>query len=101
MNQKEFIAEVANKFDDVPKTAIKEILNAMKEVIVDAIKDEDSVQFFPGFDIYGARTKSYETTKAIDGTRFILPSRVEPRVKFGRRFREKVRKGYRDYDSDQ
>lgn len=100
MNQREFIAEVANKFDDVPKTAIKEILTAMKEVIVDAIMDEDKVQFFPGFDIYGARTKSFETTKALDGTRFILPSRIEPRVKFGRRFRERVRGGFRN-DTDQ
>jgi len=100
MNQREFITEVANKFDDVPKAAVKEILTAMKEVIVDAIMDEDSVQFFPGFDIYGARTKSYETTKAIDGTRYVLPSRIEPRVKFGRRFRERVRGGFRN-DADQ
>lgn len=100
MNQREFAKEVANKFDDVSPEAVRAILKAMTEVITDAIMDEDSVVLFPGFTIYGRRTKSFESTKAISGERYMVPSRIEPVVKIGRNYRVKVREGFKD-DTDQ
>ena len=102
MRQRDFIREVTYKFEDVSEDAVKAILDAMEEVIVDAIMDEDSVKFFPGFTIYGAKTKPLNMKRPTDGKAMVVPPHVEPRVKFGYRFKLKVRGGTgRDTDYEE
>ena len=87
MTKHEFVREVGIKSNTTHRD-VKEILNAIRDVIVEHMKDEDGVTPFRGIKFYAVYKDARRRRNPSTGEMIDVSPNYSPRVKFTQYFKE-------------
>ena len=82
MKKSDFIKMCAAKAN-LSQRDMKEVLVAVGEAIVEAMKDEDGVAPFTGMKFYTEFKESHEGRNPMTGEAITIPAKYRPKVRFG------------------
>lgn len=62
---------------------VKAVLGAIRKVLVEELKKQETVKFIDGITFESSMTEEYEMKSPRTGETLVVPARIKPRCKFG------------------
>lgn len=90
MLKKDYINKIA-EMSGLTKVKVAEVLDAVGEVVFNAIAEEDSVPVFDGMKVYGVTVAESVRRNPRTGEPVTIPAHMAPRAKFLGSFKNAVK----------
>lgn len=72
------------------QTDIRTVINVLRDVVIDQVKDCGEVKMFSGLSIYGVERPEHTGRNPKNGEPITVPSRVMCKLKVGRSFKDEI-----------
>lgn len=96
MQKKDLIKGISDKVNSIEglnyvnSKQISAIIDIYNGIIVDAMKNEDSIRFANGFSIKGSPVEARSQYCAFNGETIEIPSHIVPKLKVTKAFKEEM-----------